>query len=116
MAVLGDVSLNTQNRYEGGTIPSLEYLLRIGEAGADWFWIATGRRTADTLSAEESELVDRFRSVSFTAREAVLAILRCVPADPQAGVQIYDPEAGAGEFVSRAALHDGTPGFKAEGE
>ncbi|WP_179043588.1 helix-turn-helix domain-containing protein [Sphingobium lactosutens] len=74
MAALGEVSLNTQNRYEGGTMPSVEYLLRIGEAGADWYWIVTGQRIGDALSQQESAFLDAFRKLDDVGREALLLV------------------------------------------
>lgn len=81
MAAWGGVSLNTQNRYEGGTTPSVEYLMRIGEAGADWYWIVTGQRIADALTPEESRLIDCFRLIGPTERAAILAVITCMPID-----------------------------------
>lgn len=74
MAALGAVSLNTQNRYEGGTVPSVEYLLRIGEAGADWYYIVTGQRIGDALSQNETAFLDAFRQLDEVGREAILMV------------------------------------------
>lgn len=74
MAALGHVSLNTQNRYEGGTTPSVEYLLRIGQAGADWYWIVTGQRIGDSLSQNETAFLDAFRQLDDIGREALLLV------------------------------------------
>jgi len=78
MAALGGVSLNTQNRYEGGTTPSIEYLLRIGEAGADWYWIISGQRAGGSISHTEARLVNLFRSLGDDAQSAVFTVLECM--------------------------------------
>jgi len=77
-AGLGGVTLNTQHRYESGTMPSVEYLLRIGDAGADWYWIVSGQRAAGSISQAEARLVDLFRSLGATAQEAVFTVLDCM--------------------------------------
>jgi transcriptional regulator with XRE-family HTH domain len=105
MAALGRVSLNTQNRYEAGTIPPIEYLLRIGEAGADWYWIITGQRIGDGLSQEESRIVDLFRAASPEAKAAVLAVLQCMVPNMHAAA----PMGGAD-----ATLHDKQSTFRGE--
>lgn len=74
MAQLGGVTLNTQSRYESGGLPSTEYLLRIGSAGADWYWVITGQRIGDALSAEESAFLDAFRQMDDVGRQAILMV------------------------------------------
>lgn len=64
MAKIGGVSLNTQNRYEGGTPPPIDYLLRIGQAGADWYWIVTGNRIdTEPLDEVSAEIVNLLRQL-----------------------------------------------------
>ncbi|TWH96030.1 hypothetical protein IQ35_01119 [Sphingobium wenxiniae] len=77
-AGLGGVTLNTQHRYESGTLPSIEYLLRIGDAGADWYWILSGQRVSDSISQGEARLVDLFRLLGPTAQGAVFTVLECM--------------------------------------
>ncbi len=66
-------------------MPSVEYLLRIGAAGADWYWIVTGQRIADALGPDESRVVDLFKAASHEARSAVLAVLQCMVSTTHAG-------------------------------
>lgn len=64
LAEIGGVSLNSQHRYEAGALPPTEYLLRIGEAGADWYWIVTGtQRSSNTLTAEAQDMVEAFMAL-----------------------------------------------------
>lgn len=73
-ANLGGVTLNTQHRYESGTLPPIEYLLRIGEAGADWYWVVTGQRIGDALSQQETAFLDAFRQLDDVGRQAILLV------------------------------------------
>lgn len=115
LADVGGVTLGTQSRYEAGGLPSTEYLLRIGDAGADWYWIVTGTRIADRLSGEESQLVDRFRAIGPTARAAIMSVMACMPAETPA-IDILDAQTGTGDFLRKvqAQLHDQARGFKGE--
>ncbi|AOH85748.1 hypothetical protein AWL63_19150 [Sphingomonas panacis] len=64
LAELGGVSLNSQHRYEAGALPSTEYLLRIGSAGADWYWIVTGQRIAGApLDDEAAAMLEAFAAL-----------------------------------------------------
>lgn len=77
MATTGGVSLQTQHRYEAGGLPSTEYLLRIGAAGADWYWIITGERIEGvTLDEKSFELVDCFRRLTPPIQATILAHIR----------------------------------------
>jgi transcriptional regulator with XRE-family HTH domain len=76
MAKLGGVSLNTQNRYEGGTSPPVEYLIRIGQAGVDWYWIVTGLKAPVTpLEGESAELLSLFARLSPAMKQVALTQL-----------------------------------------
>jgi transcriptional regulator with XRE-family HTH domain len=91
-AALGGVSLGTQHRYESGSaLPATEYLLRIGSAGADWVFIMTGERSIDSLSPDETEIVDAVRQLDLMQRHALSTMLE---AFTNPGV------------ISTAALHD----------
>ncbi|MCW2366565.1 transcriptional regulator with XRE-family HTH domain [Sphingobium sp. B7D2B] len=77
LAKIGGVSLNTQNRYEGGTSPPVEYLLRIGAAGADWFWIITGQHMeTDPLDSQTAQLVQLYKTLPDFLKSIALAQVR----------------------------------------
>jgi len=78
MAHLGGVSLNTQNRYEAGGVPATEYLLMIGKAGADWYWILTGNRISVALQGEAAELLRLFMQLPSELRPLAIDQLRAV--------------------------------------
>ncbi len=75
-AELGGVSLNTQNRYEAGALPSSDYLLKLGRHDIDWVWIMTGRPFSDTLPADASELVSAFISMPPEFQHALMIYVR----------------------------------------
>jgi transcriptional regulator with XRE-family HTH domain len=61
-SLLGGVSKNTQGNYEkepgesGYTSPTLDYLLKLGEAGADIFYIVFGHYAKENVSQQIDEL------------------------------------------------------------
>jgi transcriptional regulator with XRE-family HTH domain len=70
---IGGVSLNTQSGYESGTLPPLDYLLRIGEAGIDWYWVVTGNRiTGDPLNDSALDLLAVFNALPDEIQALVL--------------------------------------------
>jgi transcriptional regulator with XRE-family HTH domain len=77
MAEIGGVGLSTQHRYEAGGLPSLEYLLRIGKAGADWVWIITGRKLlTDSLDEASMEVLETFNGLTTFLKGVALAQLQ----------------------------------------
>lgn len=74
MAGLGGIKLNTQSRYESGGLPSLEYLLRVENAGVDWIWIVTGRHAVQDRAPEVDRLIDSFVQLSSEAQQALLIV------------------------------------------
>jgi transcriptional regulator with XRE-family HTH domain len=85
---LGGVSVNTQLGYETGTMPPIDYLLRLGEAGVDWYWVITGNRIeGDSLSDDVLELVDAFRALPSNFQSLVVKQTRdlreCVNGAPE---------------------------------
>lgn len=100
-AKLGGVTLNTQHRYESGTLPPIDYLLRIGEAGSDWFWIVTGQRIGDALSLQESSFLDAIRVLDEIGRQALL-----VCAQRMAGLGSNLAGSPSSTDSIRAELHD----------
>lgn len=76
MAELGGVKLNTQSRYEQGSPPALEYLMRIGDAGADWYWILTGLKAPSApLDGQSAELLSLFNRLSPALKQIALTQL-----------------------------------------
>lgn len=64
LAAVGGVTLGTQSRYEGGALPATEYLLRIGEVGANWQWIVTGQRIAGAaLDDDAAAMLEAFAAL-----------------------------------------------------
>ncbi len=67
LAAVGGVGKTTQINYEKGVgSPDAAYLAAIAEQGADVLYIVTGERKpqlADSISAEEAELLKRYRQL-----------------------------------------------------
>jgi transcriptional regulator with XRE-family HTH domain len=75
--VLGGVSKWTQLNYEKGTNnPDLDYLVKIGEAGADILYILTGNHGASaSLTADESSVLTSYRAIASGEQKAALLAL-----------------------------------------
>ena len=73
---VGAVTRNSQSSYERGqTAPSVEYLYRIAEHGADIGYILTGQRNDGSLGWEEIQMLEMFGKLSAREREAVFSML-----------------------------------------
>lgn len=74
---LGGVSKWTQLNYEKGTNnPDLDYLMKIGQSGADILYILTGNRSASAaLSNEETTLLNSYRLIESPAQKQALLVL-----------------------------------------
>lgn len=72
--MLGGASLPSQMRYEKGSRePDLEYLQKIGAAGADILYIITGVRSASaaTLAPRDAALLDNFHALNEQDKRSV---------------------------------------------
>lgn len=74
-AAVAKVSKTTQFNYEKGErSPDADYLVAVAEAGVDVLYLLTGKRmpaTADSLGADESEVLNNYRSLPDSDRAAV---------------------------------------------
>ena len=113
LAGLGHVSLNTQHRYESGGLPSLEYMLRIGEAGADWYWIITGQHiNAEPLDSQTAELVKLFQRLPDQFKPIALGQLRILNEQlPSADREILP---AADDEQQQATMHDRRQDYRHE--
>ena len=87
------MSLGTQHRYEAGALPASEYLLRIGEAGADVGYILLGRRSGDELGEDESALITALRRLMPHQRAALLSFLQSL-SEGTSSATVHDDRAG----------------------
>ncbi len=75
LANVAEVSKTTQFNYEKGErSPDAPYLAKVAAAGVDVLYVLTGQRVAPSsadLSADESELLNHFRSMPESDRAAV---------------------------------------------
>lgn len=81
----GGVGRTTQINYEAGqTSPPASYLLQLAAHGLDVVYVLTGSRaaTVGALNAEESTLVDNYRSATDAGRAAARSVLDAVEKQP----------------------------------
>jgi len=75
-AQLGGVTRDTQLNYESGARkPDSEYLQRISDAGIDVLFLFTGTPSTATLSDDEAELLNGYRSLDIRTKARVLGVI-----------------------------------------
>lgn len=73
---LGGVSEKTLVLYEKGErTPDVSFLANLSESGVDALFVVTGRADTSALSAEETDLVRRYREASDAVRAAAFGAL-----------------------------------------
>lgn len=75
-AALGGVTKETQLKYENGSRrPDSAYLEAIAARGVDVLYVITGQHDTSNLTADEADLVRRYRDAPDPVRAAALAAL-----------------------------------------
>ncbi|KUZ46036.1 helix-turn-helix domain-containing protein [Burkholderia territorii] len=75
-AALGGVSKDAQLNYENGSRrPDAAYLELVASHGVDVLYVLTGQRNSSDLSADEAEVLRRYREAPEVVRAAALAAL-----------------------------------------
>jgi transcriptional regulator with XRE-family HTH domain len=73
---LGGVSRNSQSNYEKGLrAPDADYLLGLHAAGVDLTFVLSGSEASDTLSPDETAIVQSYRRLGPAQRQAVAELL-----------------------------------------
>ena len=76
-AAIGATTKKSQIDYEKNvTQPKSGYLAAIAAIGADVLYILTGQRSPSALSADELEMLERFRAASLEGKAAAMGALR----------------------------------------
>ncbi|MGE4992481.1 helix-turn-helix domain-containing protein [Yersinia enterocolitica] len=76
MGDIGGVKKLTQLKYEKGeSCPDASYLALLAKFGLDVQYVVIGGRSVSALTADESEMLDRYRSAPVTVKAAALAAL-----------------------------------------
>lgn len=79
---IGGVKANAQGKYEKGErSPDASYLAALAERGVDVLYVVTGLRTpllVDSLTAEESQLLEHYRTMSEKGQEATDLITKAL--------------------------------------
>ncbi|HBP5712234.1 TPA: XRE family transcriptional regulator [Pseudomonas aeruginosa] len=73
---IGGVQKLAQLKYEKGErLPGADYLAAVAKVGADVQYIVTGERCPGSLTADENELIDKFRGAPMAVKAAAIAAL-----------------------------------------
>ncbi|WP_426772296.1 XRE family transcriptional regulator, partial [Pseudomonas aeruginosa] len=89
---------------KGERSPSAEYLAAIAKVGADVQYIVTGARSLGTLTADEDQLLEKFRKAPLAVKAAALA---AVTAGASPGSQSFHGPVGQ---AAQGDIKNG-PGF-----
>ncbi len=74
---IGGVQKQAQLKYEkGDRMPDAAYLEAVAKAGADVLYVITGQRSSTALSADEEELLVRFRAAPLAVKAAAIGALQ----------------------------------------
>jgi len=74
IGAVGGVKKLAQLKYEQGErFPGADYLAALAKIGVDTLYIVTGERSAGSLTADETELLERFRSAPLAVKAAAIA-------------------------------------------
>ncbi|GAB2927900.1 helix-turn-helix domain-containing protein [Hafnia psychrotolerans] len=78
-AAIGEIAgirKQTQLKYEkGDNSPDAAYLATLSKFGLDVLYVVTGIRSAETMSADEQELIGHYRAAPLAVKAAALAAL-----------------------------------------
>ncbi|EKN4093390.1 helix-turn-helix domain-containing protein [Yersinia enterocolitica] len=76
MGDIGGVKKLTQLKYEKGeSCPDASYLALLAKFGLDVQYVVIGERSVSALTADESEMLDSYRSAPVAVKAAALAAL-----------------------------------------
>lgn len=71
---IGGVQKQAQLKYEKGErFPGADYLAAVAKVGADVQYIVTGEHCSGALSADENELIGKFRAAPLAVKAAAIA-------------------------------------------
>ena len=82
-AKLGGVKISAQANYERGIrYPTLEYLLKLSEAGFDVAYLVTGIVSDRNLNDDENELLSAYRDASSEKKYGLMLMARSIEKNP----------------------------------
>jgi len=111
MGALGGVNRGSQSLYETGKSPcGADYLLAIGQAGADICFIVSGGRQSTPLDAETTEFLGAWEAFGAEQRNALLVIARSM----RGAYGVLPPLGGAGGQPVPRTVHEPRTNFRAE--
>lgn len=74
IGAIGGVKKLAQLKYEQGErYPGADYLAAVAKVGVDTLYIVTGERSVGSLTADETELLEKFRSAPMAVKAAAIA-------------------------------------------
>ncbi|MFC0351845.1 helix-turn-helix domain-containing protein [Undibacterium danionis] len=76
LAKVGGASKRSQIDWEAGkSMPNAEYLALVATVGIDVLYVLTGKYSVSTLSSDESDLLNGFRSLDLRGKAGVMALI-----------------------------------------
>ncbi|QYN44480.1 helix-turn-helix transcriptional regulator [Gilliamella sp. ESL0441] len=91
MGEIANVKKLTQLNYEKGErFPDALYLSTLANFGLDVQYVITGIRSAQNLSVDEQDLINKFRSASLAIKAAVIGALTAGTAQQSGTKQVFN--------------------------
>lgn len=91
MGEIANVKKLTQLNYEKGErFPDALYLSTLANFGLDVQYVVTGIRTTSSLSVDEQDLIDKFRTAPLAIKAAALGALTAGTAQQTSAKQIFN--------------------------
>lgn len=82
-AAIGGASNRTQVDWERGKqVPNAEFLALVAIAGVDVQYILTGKRSSNSMTVDEEELLEGYRGLDVRGKAGVLGMVETLGADP----------------------------------
>jgi len=98
IGAIGGVQQNAQFLYEKDQrSPNADYLHALAQIGADTHYIVTGQRSASALTADEKEVLIRFRNAPLVVKATIIGALQAAEMANKTG-NLLQINAPAGEI------------------
>ena len=112
-ARLGGVKISAQANYERGhRYPTLEYLLKLSEAGLDVAYLVTGIVSNHNLNNDENELLSSYRSASSEKKYALMLMARTIEKKPDDEGGMPQPGSDVTQKADNDLGHENVSSYK----
>ncbi len=105
IGAIGGVKKLAQLKYEQGErYPGADYLAAVAKVGVDTLYIVTGERSVGSLTADETELLEKFRSAPMAVKAAAIAAVTAGSAQVKQTFHGAVGQAVAGNITNKSGV------------